>query len=192
MTVRNIASICNMVSGRRRRLGGRARSAERQRKGNRRRKRWAAGWGWGRGGRAGPPELPGPPGRRPQPLDAGGGARVLRPLGPGTGERARGCPGRAAVPPPSGCGGFSWGGGREAEPGRHGGAGWGTAAVAGTPSCPCGRESPAGRPGHRHPILSSLLKHYLKFTLQRQCIWKNLKGSKAVKKCKIVVREVNL
>lgn len=86
MTVRNIASICNMVSGHRR-LGGRARGAARQRKRNPSRT-LARRRGGGRRGRPAPLEVPGPGPGAPQPLEPPGceprAPRPLSALGPGS------------------------------------------------------------------------------------------------------------
>lgn len=151
MTVRNIASICNMVSGRRR-LGGRALGAAKRRKGNPSRTpagRPAGVGAWGRRGpRGAAPEVPGPRAGR-----AGGGPgsgrgrgrRATRPpLGPGTRELARRSSDRAAAPRSSGCGGSVLGGGGRPNPdvpgdrvGRKAGASGGGGG--GHPSCPCGR-----------------------------------------------------
>lgn len=116
MTVRNIASICNMVSGGRRRLRGRARGAARRRKGSPSRtpagRRGGGGdgpWGGGGGVRAARPEVPGPRARRAgrSPRGGRGGEGPgppppSLPADPGARPRVPGC---AAVPPPSGCGG---------------------------------------------------------------------------------------
>lgn len=117
MTVRNIASICNMVSGRRR-LGGRAPGAARRRKGNPSRTPARRPVGVGAAGAA----------RRRQKFPATGQGGPVAAPSPPPPSRPRDQGPRLPVPGPSRCAsalGLRWKRlGGEAEPGRPGGPGW--------------------------------------------------------------------